>query len=92
MARELHRWPSPWRPILKPCQFEHADPGFSRRGREGTHHRHARVHPLDMAESGPKAILWPTGRSPPGRAAVSRGPGIWHPALLGSGHAHPSGV
>jgi hypothetical protein len=21
MARELHRWPSPWRPILKPCQF-----------------------------------------------------------------------
>jgi hypothetical protein len=21
MARELHRWPSPWGPILKPCQF-----------------------------------------------------------------------
>jgi hypothetical protein len=38
---------------------------FSRRGREGTHHRHARIRPLDMAGSGPKAILWPTGRPPP---------------------------
>jgi hypothetical protein len=29
MARELYRWPSPWRPILKPCQF--ADRGLSAR-------------------------------------------------------------
>jgi len=39
MARELHRWPSPWRPILKPCQFAIKDvprdqflfPGYGRR-------------------------------------------------------------
>src|ERR1700722_1161509 len=29
MARELYGWPSPWRPILKPCQF--ADRGLSAR-------------------------------------------------------------
>ena len=30
----------------------HLDPGFPRRGRQGTHHRQARIHPLDVAESG----------------------------------------
>ena len=30
----------------------HLDPGFPRRGRQGTHHRQARIHPLDVAQSG----------------------------------------
>ncbi len=30
----------------------HLDPRFPRRGRQGTHHRQAGIHPLDVAESG----------------------------------------
>ena len=36
-------------PAVRP---RHLDPGFSRHGRQGTHHGQARIHPLDVAERG----------------------------------------